>query len=327
MSRRNRSFGYSKKYAQAWKSFTRLEHNTERFAHSLYRSVHPRKRRRKRNKLTMQATTAEWNRPTVPPVKEPKVPLSRSQKVIAGSVALLSSLLTFVVEALYGGSFKVRTVIELIIVFFAIYSAMCEVVRLCPSRSISNSDKNNLSEVDSSIPENVKLDTEEADLKNSYQPNPDWLGDSIPIRNAQDAQTAVPQLVKQLRDTAKILNTTADPSVFYPRWDFAIGRILLLEECSKYPTALKSDPHEAYLRAIDLGNRDAISEDMIHRAEEKYKAKIQSLKTKKARINWATKFHDMFNEFTPYMSDEQLSVLGESSARLLELADTDPLEE
>ena len=77
----------------------------------------------------------------------------------------------------------------------------------------------------------------------------------------------------------------------------------------------------------NLDFRDEAVKKLIHRAEEKYKTKIQSLKTQKARNNWATKFHDSFSEFTPYMSDEQLSALGESSARLLELADEDPLEE
>ena len=158
-----------------------------------------------------------------------------------------------------------------------------------------------------------------------YFPNPEWMGQTGLVDSVENAEILAPQFLKQAQESSKIFQSTTAPATFFTRYDFCVGRLMELEKCEKYG-AFVDIPNELK-KYQDLEFRNEAVNEIIHRSEEKYKTKIQSLKTKKARNNWATKFHDAFSEFTPYMSDEQLSVLGESSARLLDLADVDPLEE
>lgn len=69
-----------------------------------------------------------------------------------------------------------------------------------------------------------------------------------------------------------------------------------------------------------LSFRDDAVKEIIHRTEEKYQAKIESLKTAKAKQNWAEKYYQEFEPYLPYMTDGQKSELGEASAYLFDLA-------
>ena len=91
-----------------------------------------------------------------------------------------------------------------------------------------------------------------------------------------------------------------------------------LEECKKYGAPVSATADLKKYRS--LGFRDDAVKEIIHRTEEKYQAKIESLKTAKAKQNWAEKYHQAFEPYLPYMTDGQKSELGEASAYLFDLA-------
>lgn len=72
--------------------------------------------------------------------------------------------------------------------------------------------------------------------------------------------------------------------------------------------------------------RDEAVNEIIHRTADKYRTKIESLKTQKAKKNWAEKYQQAFEPYLPYISDKQKTVLEKVSAGLFALADSSCLE-
>ena len=91
-----------------------------------------------------------------------------------------------------------------------------------------------------------------------------------------------------------------------------------LEKCKKYGAPVSATADLKKYRSLSF--RDDAVKEIIHRTEEKYQAKIEGLKTAKAKQSWAEKYHQAFEPYLPYMTDGQKSELGEASAYLFDLA-------
>ena len=142
------------------------------------------------------------------------------------------------------------------------------------------------------------------DAKQIYTPNPEWMGEMDLVDSRKNAKILAPQFLKQARERARILETTTDPATFFMRYDFCVGRLLELEKCKRYGAPVSA--------TADL---------------KKYRVKIRSLKTTKAKKGWAEKYHQAFVPFLQYMSDAQKTELGEASAELFALAESNSLED
>ena len=165
------------------------------------------------------------------------------------------------------------------------------------------------------------------EVYDAHVTNPEWMGDYVEISDTQTAQMLTPQLIKQLNDSVKILNTTTNPEVFFQRYDFCIGRLSLLIDCEKYISFKNGEtPTENYNRFNRQDYFDKATVLMIHRVAEKYQNKIESMKTKKGKLNWAGKFYDEFIPYLGIMGVQAQTEAGELSAKMYELADADPLE-
>lgn len=162
-------------------------------------------------------------------------------------------------------------------------------------------------------------ETDSQGVKAVYQPNPEWMGQMGLVDSRANAQILAPQFMKQALESAKILQTTTEPGTFFTRYDFCVGRLMELEECKKYGVSVSTTQDLEKYRNMDF--REEAVEEIIHRTQEKYRDKIESLKTQKAKQNWATKYHQAFEPYLPYMSDAAKSKLGESSAELFALAE------
>lgn len=152
-----------------------------------------------------------------------------------------------------------------------------------------------------------------------YSPNPEWAGQMGIVDSRTNAEILAPQFLKQAQESAKILQTTTEPATFFARYDFCLGRLMQLEECKGYGVSVSTTADLKKYQSLAF--RDEAVTEFIHRTEEKYKAKIESLKTVKAKQNWAEKFHQAFEPYLSYMTDKQKSVLGEASAALYSLAE------
>jgi hypothetical protein len=164
----------------------------------------------------------------------------------------------------------------------------------------------------------MAVEAAEEDERSKYSPNPEWMGQMDLVNSRANARILAPQLLKQAQDCARILSSTTEPSTFFMRYDFCVGRLMMLEDCKKYGVnAATTDSLNKY---TDLDFRDGAIEEFIHRTQIKYSNKILTLKTSKAKENWAAKYHQAFEPYLPYMSDRQKTALGEASAELFELA-------
>lgn len=165
------------------------------------------------------------------------------------------------------------------------------------------------------------------EVYDAHVTNPEWMGDYVEISDKLNAEILAPQLLKQVQDSLRILNTTTNPEVFFQRYDFIVGRLSLLKDCEKYMSFSGGETaHETYHRFKHQEYFDSITVSMVHRVEEKYRNKIDSLKTKKAKLNWAGKFYDEFIPYLGIMGVQAQTEAGEISAKLYDLADADPLE-
>lgn len=157
-----------------------------------------------------------------------------------------------------------------------------------------------------------------------YSPNPEWMGQTDLVNSCQNAKILAPQFLKQAQESAKILQTTTEPATFFTRYDFCVGRLIELEKCKRYGVPVSTTSDLTKYRSIAF--RDEAINEVIHRTADKYRTKIESLKTQKAKKNWAEKYQQAFEPYLPYISDKQKTVLEKVSAGLFALADSSCLE-
>lgn len=157
-----------------------------------------------------------------------------------------------------------------------------------------------------------------------YSPNPEWMGQTDLVNSRQNAKILAPQFLKQAQESAKILQTTTEPATFFTRYDFCVGRLIELEKCKRYGAPVSTTSDLTKYRSFAF--RDEAVNEIIHRTADKYRTKIESLKTQKAKKNWAEKYQQAFEPYLPYISDKQKTVLEKVSAGLFALADGSCLE-
>lgn len=169
----------------------------------------------------------------------------------------------------------------------------------------------------------MRLRATQIPAEDAYVPNPEWIGRTDLVNSRANAGIMAPQFLKHAQESAKIIQTTTEPSTFFTRYDFCVGSLIELEKCKRYgvPVSITADLN----KYRSLSSRDDAVNELIHRTEEKYRTKIESLKTPTAKKSWAEKYHQAFEPYLPYMSDKQKTVLGEVSAELFALAEDDVL--
>ena len=120
-----------------------------------------------------------------------------------------------------------------------------------------------------------------------------WFTPKIPPRELQHVQT----LLKQLQDSANLLNTTVKPDVFFKRLNFSLDLLMELQSYEKYRIFKSSTPSSDYRKIIN--NLEATVDDFIDRAVAANNQKILTLKTesskKRNRKDFATKLLNAFD--------------------------------
>jgi len=141
----------------------------------------------------------------------------------------------------------------------------------------------------------------------SYKPNPEWTLKPVSPKSREEAIILAQQMLNQGQETAKILNRTTDPSVFFHRYDFLIGRCSCLVDCMDYVEFSETPPDELLQRFCDQEQRNAAVSFMTRRCYEKAQQRIKSLKTEKGKMNAAERFESEILAFADYMSAENIA--------------------
>lgn len=127
-----------------------------------------------------------------------------------------------------------------------------------------------------------KMAMDAAEEPSRYSPNPEWMGQMDLVDSRMNAQILAPQFLKQAQESAKILSSTTEPSVFFMRYDFCVGRLIQLEDCKKY--GVKVTTTSSLEKYLDLTFREEAVNEIVQRTQEKYRDKIESLKSPKAEL-------------------------------------------
>ena len=106
--------------------------------------------------------------------------------------------------------------------------------------------------------------------------------------------------------------------------------IFVLDVCNNWKsvksTACQWGRPADFAKYRSLSFRDGAVSEIIHRVADKYSVKIESLKTGKAKKNWAEKYSKAFEPYLPYMSNAQRTEFVEVSEELSSLAEKDNME-
>ena len=296
-----KSVGHSKKYAQTMKSFDR---SVTRTTNAVSRVAFGQAKRG-RSRQNIDTTSDSWER------------TSLTNKQLIASCVVGAILPTMFLVGKGAATETTGTTGMLLLVLFFFFTIPFFVMVLIfmvfntitRPRSKCNAKQSCMTE------ENVNEVNEPAQL---YSPNPEWMGQTGLVDSRANARVLAPQFLKQAQESAKTLQTTTDPATFFTRYDFCVGRLIELEKCKKYGAPVSDTADLKKYRSLSF--RDDAVKEIIHRTEEKYQAKIEGLKTAKAKQNWAEKYHQAFEPYLPYMTDDQKSELGEASAYLFDLA-------
>lgn len=95
-------------------------------------------------------------------------------------------------------------------------------------------------------------------------------------------------LLKQANESAKLVNTTVKPDVFFGRLNFLLDVLLEMQKYEKYKIFTGSLPSADYRKIT--GNLENTVNDFLNRAIANNKEKIASLKTDAARQKNYAKF-------------------------------------
>lgn len=293
-----KSVGYSKKYAQAMRSFDR---SVTRTTNAVSRAAFGQTKRG-RTRQDLSAASGNLERTSL-----------TNKQLIASCV--VGAILPTMCPVGKDAATETTGMLLLVLFFFFAIPFLVMVLIFMAFNAITRPRTACITNQSCATEESTSEVNEPAQL---YSPNPEWMGQTGLVDSRANARVLAPQFLKQAQESAKILQTTTEPDTFFTRYDFCVGRLMELEECKKYGAPVSATADLKKYRSLSF--RDDAVKEIIHRTEEKYQAKIEGLKTAKAKQNWAEKYHQAFEPYLPYMTDGQKSELGEASAYLFDLA-------
>lgn len=99
---------------------------------------------------------------------------------------------------------------------------------------------------------------------------------------------SVKNMLKQVNESAKTVNTTTNPETFFGRLNFIFDLLLELKKYEKYRIFTGNSPTKDYNYLLD--NLESSVNAFIDRTFEKQKEKMSTLKTDKAKYNSFQKY-------------------------------------
>lgn len=120
------------------------------------------------------------------------------------------------------------------------------------------------------------------------------------------AKLQASQLLKIVNDCAELVNTTANPEVFFPRYNLMLEHLETLAglECTGIFANSPELPSEAFLRIESQFG--AATNDFLDRSFEAAKKHADSLKTDKGKTAAIKRYFDNMEHYIIYMNGESL---------------------
>ena len=131
------------------------------------------------------------------------------------------------------------------------------------------------------------------------------LAEDIRVQARFQAQ----QYLKIVNDCATLVNTTVNPDVFFKRYHLMLENLESLAglECTGIFDNSPELPSDTFLRVE--AQFDAATIDFLDRSFDNAKAKADTLKTEKGKLNSINRYFDDMENFIIYMNGEGLEYL------------------
>ena len=165
-----------------------------------------------------------------------------------------------------------------------------------------------------------EMDTMHISLANQYTPPAGHETYHITVNSKQNAEILAPQLLKQAKETADILNQTTNPDTFFSRYDFLIGRLKTLCACEDYISFTGETPSVTLARVGTKDFYEMASCHLMDRCFGKSCEKMASLKTEKGKQNEADRFNKAFASCGDYLNETLRQYQEEKYKQLLQIA-------
>jgi len=134
--------------------------------------------------------------------------------------------------------------------------------------------------------------------------------------NKQAAQMVAPQLLTQAQDSARLVNETVKPDVFFDRYDFLIGTLTRMAELERFGVFSGTPPHITLREVRCMEKRTKSVNDFVDRYLEAAQSKLDSLKTQAAQVRNLEKIEKALDEYRMLMPPESLDRFQQGMDRL-----------
>ena len=123
-------------------------------------------------------------------------------------------------------------------------------------------------------------------------------GTIIKISNKKEAEFYANQFLKHCNESTKIVNTTANPKVFFERYSFLLHETKNLSNLEIFLKFKGRTPSSTLVYLIQSKERE--TNLMISRAWESLDIKLKKLKTKRGKEN---RINNLYFEFQSYLNE------------------------
>ena len=157
----------------------------------------------------------------------------------------------------------------------------------------------------------------EADV---YRPNPEWTRVNASVQSRHNASILAPKCLEEAKQAADVLNKTTDPDTFFRKYDYLLGRFVILAECTKYTRFGGEQPTVTLARLYRQSYRNHVGKAMIDRCFARAQDKLALLAKPKDRLAAAEAFQKAFESCLGCMGEELCRYQAEKYSQLARLA-------
>lgn len=128
----------------------------------------------------------------------------------------------------------------------------------------------------------------------------------IPLSNQLNLYNSY---LQQALESSQIIETTANPEIYFSRYNLLLDRLDKLISITEDPRLLNVEGDFMQVKQKLISNKDEISNKFIERAKLKSKIGIATLKTDRGRENRLNKLKDELLSYSAYLNQEQLEYI------------------
>ncbi|MCR4646246.1 MAG: hypothetical protein K5695_12700 [Oscillospiraceae bacterium] len=129
-----------------------------------------------------------------------------------------------------------------------------------------------------------------------------------------EAQFLAPQLLKQVRESVNLINSTTNPDVFFERYGFAIYRLKELAKMERH-VKLSGDRPSVFLVTMRQKKQSAIH-NLIDRIYDKADQKLTATKTDKSKLSNIEKIEKQLELYFDQMDKSTINYLNQKLSLL-----------